>query len=81
MDFAEIVPIGQTAVILGGGVWAIANIKAMTFNAAERINDLKEVLEDLKEWIVKVESRTNEHSERISRLEANNDSAMRRHRQ
>lgn len=73
MEFSEFVPLGQTIVLIGGGVWAVANIKAMTTSAAEKIVALKDVIDDLKGWIIKVEDRTNEHAEKIARLEAHND--------
>lgn len=37
MSFVELLPVGQTIILIAGGVWAIANIKAMTENASSKL--------------------------------------------
>jgi len=78
MNFAEFLPIGQTLVLLGGGIWAVSDIKGTTRVLSEAISNLAQRIDELKEWISSVQDRTNEHSERIAKLEANTLNGHRR---
>lgn len=65
-DFLTIIPALSFVI---GGVWSIAAIRDTTNAATLSINELKEVLVDLKEWIQRIELTTVTHGERLARLE------------
>lgn len=67
--FKDLLAVVPAIVFLIGGVWSIAAIRNTTDAATSSINDLKNVLIDLKEWIRRVEDTTVEHGERLIRLE------------
>ena len=69
--FNELLPVIQTAVLLGGGIWAVSDIKGTTRVLSEAIDNLAERIDELKRWVHSMQDRTNEHSERIAKLEAN----------
>lgn len=68
--FNELLPVAQTIVLLAGGIWAVSDIKGTTRVLSEAIDNLAERIDELKRWVNSMQDRTNEHSERIAKLEA-----------
>lgn len=77
-EISNLWPVIQTVVLVGGGIWAVADIKGTTRVLSETINNLAERIDELKEWVGGVQTRTNENSERIAKLEASTLNGHRR---
>lgn len=52
------------------GVWVVAKISGTTSLLTQSITSLKESIEHLRNWVECVDDRTDQHTEKIARMEA-----------
>lgn len=67
MDYATLL---EAAVILGGVVWAVAEIRGTTRELRQSIDNLSEHINKLDTTLNEVEKRGHDHETRIRLLEA-----------
>lgn len=69
MTPSEILSLIQIVIMVLTAGAAVYGIRASTERLADRVTELKDMVGELKEWILAVEKKLQNHAERIVRIE------------
>lgn len=69
MSPSEILSLIQIVIMVLTAAAAVYGIRASTERLGDRVTELKDMVGELKEWILAVEKKLQNHAERIVRIE------------